>query len=119
MKRVVVALTLLGFLFGVVGSTQAQDFGYGGGYTTYPAGYGYPVQPVGQQEQYPILKKVLIGGALIGAGFLAGRLTAPKQPQYNYYPPQGPQYLPGQFGGGHGHNHGHNQGSHYYRQAHR
>lgn len=94
MKRLMLAMTLLGTTVGVQ-SASAQDYYYAGGY---PA--GYPTQ----QEQYPVLKKVLIGGALFGAGFLAGRVTAPKP---NYYPPvvqpyptnyRGPQHHHGHHG---------------------
>ena len=93
MKRLVATLALLGVLGSSLPQTQAQDY-YGG---------GYPVQ----QEQYPILKKVLVGGALFGAGFLAGRLTAPK-PHYGGYSYQGGYggnggYYPQQ---GHGNGHG-------------
>jgi hypothetical protein len=99
MKRLVATLALLGVLGTSLPQAQAQDW-YGGG--------GYPVQPV-SQEQYPVLKKVLIGGALFGVGFLAGRLTAPQQPQYPVY--QGPQ---GGFGGHHPHpGHGYGRSINY------
>jgi hypothetical protein len=94
MKRLVATLALMGVLGSSLPQAQAQDW-YGG---------GYPVQPA-SQEQYPILKRVLVGGALFGAGFLAGRLTAPK-PYQNYSYPQGGYggggYYPQQ-GNGHGH----------------
>ncbi|MGC3967212.1 MAG: hypothetical protein QM775_07535 [Pirellulales bacterium] len=111
-KIAVSGLTMLGLLVGSVAPSQAGpwgqvQYGYGNAYQAQyqPVGnYGYPVQPVGQDD-HPILKKVLVGGALVGLGFLAGRLTAPK-PQYNYYPTPVPQYPP--MGGprpGHGHHH--------------
>jgi hypothetical protein len=97
MKRLVATLALFGVLGSSLPQTQAQDW-YGG---------GYPVQPV-QQEQYPVLKRVLIGGALFGAGFLAGRLTAPKPQQYHGYPQggHGGGYYPQQGNGPH-HGNGH------------
>jgi hypothetical protein len=106
-KIAVSGLTILGLLIGSTATSQAGQWGqigYGAPRYAYQAqyqaaqyqpvgNYGYPVQPVGQDE-HPILKKVLIGGALVGIGFLAGRLTAP-QPQYNYYPqPKYPQFPP-------------------------
>jgi len=102
MKRLVATLALLGVFGSSVPQVQAQDY-YGGGY---PA----------QQEQYPVLKRVLIGGALFGAGFLTGRLTAPKPQQYPDY-----QYPQGGYGGGyyqqqgHGHGGGHGGGHGYGR----
>ena len=84
MKRIVALVTLVGALSAAV-PASAQDWGYGGGYPP-------------QQESHPVLKKVLIGGALVGIGFLAGRLTAPK-PQTSYYQPQSyPQVPPPQPG---------------------
>jgi len=95
MKRMILALMLFGTTVGVQ-SASAQDYYYAGGY---PGGY-----PVQQQDQYPVLKKVLIGGALFGAGFLAGRVTAP---QPNYYAPAVQPYPTNYRGHGHQHNHGH------------
>lgn len=116
-KVAVSGLTMLGLLVGSVAPSQAAPWDapvvqYGGGSYGYaaqyqPVGtYGYPVQPVGHQDEHPILKKVLIGGALVGIGFLAGRLTAPK-PQYHYnnYPPAGPQFRPSYGGSRSGHGH--------------
>lgn len=104
-KSGVLGLTILGLLASAVQPASAQGFGqpYGYGQQYQPVGnYGYPVQPAG--EQYPVLKKVLIGGVLVGAGFLAGRLTAPKPyPVYNNYPPARPQFQPSHNGGHHGH----------------
>jgi hypothetical protein len=93
MKRIILALTLLGTTIGVQ-SASAQGY-YGGGYPSYP---------VQQQSQYPVLKQVLIGGALVGAGFLIGRATAPKP---NYYPPVVQPYPTNYRGHGHHQNHGH------------
>jgi len=93
MKRLVATLALLGVLGTSLPQAQAGDW-YGG---------GYPVQ----QEQYPILKRVIVGGALFGAGFLAGRLTAPKPQPYQGYPQPHGGYYPQQ---GHGHGYGHGQG---------
>ena len=113
LKSGVLGLTMSGLLAGAVQPAGAQGFGqpYGGGYGQQyqqVGSYGYPVQPAG--DQYPILKKVLIGGVLVGAGFLAGRLTAPKPyPTYNNYPPVRPQFQPSfqpSFRGGH---HGHHR----------
>jgi hypothetical protein len=88
MKRLVATLALLGILGTSLPQAQAGDW-YGGGYPP--------------QEQYPILKKVLVGGALFGAGFLAGRLTAPKPQPYPAYPHPHGGYYPQQGGGHHGH----------------
>ena len=93
MKRIILALTLLSTTVVGASSASAQDYYYQGGYPV-----NYPVQ---QQSQYPVLKQVLIGGALVGAGFLIGRATAPKP---NYYPPVVQPY-PTNYGGHH-HNHG-------------
>lgn len=107
LKSGVLGLTMLGLLASAVQPASAQGFGqpygYGYGQQYQPVGnYGYPAQPAG--DQYPILKKVLIGGVLVGAGFLAGRLTAPKPyPVYNNYPPIAPQFQPSFNGGHHGH----------------
>lgn len=100
MKRAILALTLFTTAaLGVAPASAQQGYYYQGG--------GYPVNyPVQQQEQYPVLKKVLIGGALLGAGFLVGRATAP---QPNYYPPVVQPYPTNYRGHGHHHGHGHNQ----------
>ena len=71
MKRIVVTLVLLGIMGATVQPALAHDWGYA----------PYPYRP-GHQET-PVLQKVLVGGALIGLGFAAGRLTAPR-PQYDY-----------------------------------
>lgn len=101
MKRIVLTLMFVSSLVLGVQPAGAQDYYYNQG--GYPAGY-----PVQQQNGNPVLKKVLIGGALLGAGFLAGRLTAPK-PNYGYgnYPPVGNPY-PQNFNnhGHHAHHHG-------------
>lgn len=111
LKTGVLGLTMLGVLASAVQPAGAQGFGqpYGGnngyGQTYAPVGnYGsYPGQPTGLANN-PVLQKVLIGGALLGAGFLAGRLTAPRPyPTYNNYPPVQPQFQPSYNGGHHGH----------------
>jgi hypothetical protein len=91
MKRIVVALTLVGMLLGSTSSLQAGDWRYSN------AGNA-------PQQDHPILKKVLIGAGLVGVGYLIGRLTAPKPgPVYGQPPVQiGPQ--PGY---GHSWQHGH------------
>ncbi|MCE9603701.1 MAG: hypothetical protein K8U03_02235 [Planctomycetia bacterium] len=101
MKRIVLGLTLLSSFVVGVRPAAAQDYYQGG----YPVGY-----PVQQQQGNPILKKVLIGGAIFGVGYLAGRLTAP-QPNYGYgnYPPVGNQYPPNF--GNHGHHGPHHHGA--------
>jgi hypothetical protein len=89
MKRFVVGLTLLGMMFASTQSLVAGDWQYGN------AGYA----PVSQQQDHPILRKVLIGAGLVGVGFLAGRLTAPKPNSYYGYGQQPIQLNP-QYGGG-------------------
>lgn len=80
MKRVVAVVTMCSVLGGLAGSAQAQDWRYAGS----PAPY---------QQDHPVLRKVLVGGALFGIGFAAGRLTAPRQTTA-YYPPSFPQPIP-------------------------
>lgn len=93
MKRLAFALALMSSLAVGVRSAAAADGSY---QPAYPVGYPAPYQ----QNNQEILKKVLIGGALVGLGFLAGRLTAPKpyaQPgcvQPQYVPPPVPQFQP-------------------------
>lgn len=81
MKRIVVALTLVGLMLGSTPSLQAQDWRY--------SPVGYPTQ----EQGHPILKKVIIGAGLVGIGYLIGRTTAPKPgPVYTQPPIQyGPQ----------------------------
>lgn len=108
MKRFVLGLMLASSLVLGARPAAAQDYYYQQG--GYPGGY-----PVQQQQGNPVLKKVLIGGALLGAGFLAGRLTAP-QPNYGYgnYPPVVNPY-PRNHGHHHQahHQHGHQHGRPY------
>ncbi len=81
MKRIVLALAMLGTFGTSLQTARADDWYYAGG------PYGQPYYGAQYQQQgNPILKKVLIGGALIGAGFLAGRLTAPRPYAYGYAP---------------------------------
>jgi hypothetical protein len=73
-------------LVGSVAPASAQNYAY-----------GYPQQPYGYgtyNNDHPVLRNLLIGGALIGVGFAAGRLTAPRPYQYNY----GYQGAPGYYG---------------------
>lgn len=99
MKRIVTALTLAGLLLGSVPSVRAQDWAYA------PVGYPPP-----QQQDHPILKKVLIGAGLVGIGYLIGRATAPKpgpvytQPPIQYGPRPGAG-IPWQQGNGPQHHH--------------
>lgn len=84
MKRLAFALALMSSLAVGVRPVAAADWNY---QPAYPVGYPAPYQ----QNNQEVLKKVLIGGALVGLGFLAGRLTAPK-PNYGYgYAPSVPQ----------------------------
>ncbi|MBL8826996.1 MAG: hypothetical protein JNM18_08415, partial [Planctomycetaceae bacterium] len=84
MKRIVVALMLASVLVSGARPVAAGDWGY-------PAGpYGYP-----QQQDHPVLRKVLVGAGLIGIGVLIGRATAP-QPNYGHghHAPIQPQFQP-------------------------
>lgn len=84
-KKIVLTLTMLSVLFAGISPATAQDWSYQQG--------GYPA-PYQQQQRHEVLKKVLVGGALVGLGFLAGRLTAPK-PNYGYgHGGYGQQYQP-------------------------
>lgn len=80
MKKLIAVVTLWSVLGGAAVQASAQDWRYAGG----PAPY---------RQDYPVLKKLLIGGALVGIGFAAGRLTAPR-PTTTYYGPQVPQPVP-------------------------
>jgi len=92
------AIVCLGVLAACVQPAAAQQYYYS------PSSYPPP------QQDNPVLRKVLIGGALVGIGFLAGRLTAPQgdscgqpyHPGYGYQPPRG--YQPTHGGGYRGHN---------------
>ena len=99
MKRIILALTLVSTSVLGLKPAAAQDYYQGG----YPVQYQYPAQ----QQDNQVLKKVLIGGALLGAGFLAGRLTAPK-PNYGYgsYPPPVVKPYPTNYGHPHHAHHG-------------
>jgi hypothetical protein len=84
MKRLILALTLLGTTLTAVNPALANDWSYG---------HGYPPA----QRHNDVLKQVLIGGALVGIGYLAGRMTAPQNnygyaPNYGYQPQ--PQFQP-------------------------
>jgi len=108
MKRIILALTLVSTSVLGLKPAAAQDYYYQGGY---PVQYQYPAQ----QQDNQVLKKVLIGGALLGAGFLAGRLTAPR-PNYGYgnYPPPVVKPYPTNYGHPHhAHHGGHHHGRHY------
>lgn len=93
MQRFAFAFALLSSLAVGVRPAAAGDGNYR---PAYPVGYPAPYQ----QNDHEVLKKVLIGGALVGLGFLAGRLTAPKphvQPysvQPQFVPQYGPQFSP-------------------------
>jgi len=79
MKRAAIStVTMFSLLFAAAAPVSAGDWHHQAGY---PAPY-----PQSNQRQ-DVLKQVVVGGALIGLGFLAGRLTAP-QPQYQ------PQFVP-------------------------
>lgn len=105
-RRVVTTLTILSTLSAGIRPVSAQDWSYA---PAAPVGYPAPYQ----SNNHDVLKKVLVGGVLVGLGFLAGRLTAPR-PNYGYgynYAPQGPQIQPpfgqpafyGSYHGPHGH----------------
>lgn len=83
MKRAILTLAVLSSSFFAAQPAGAQSFGgYGYGY---PAPYGAPAP-----EQYPVLKRVLIGAGIFGLGFVAGRATVPQygiqQPNYGARP---------------------------------
>ncbi|MCE9533410.1 MAG: hypothetical protein K8T89_20140 [Planctomycetes bacterium] len=105
MRRVVVLVTVCSLFLAMSQPIWAQDFGpYGSPQTFAQPQYGVPVQygapaiPV-QTEQYPILKRLLIGAGILGAGYALGRATAPQYgPSYNVVQPpqiQGPVFRPG------------------------
>lgn len=83
MKRLVLALTLAATTITGLRPAMAGDY--------YPNNYGYPYsqapcapQPYPAQQSAPILQKLIIGGILVGVGFAAGRLTAPRPQPYGY-----------------------------------
>lgn len=82
MKRLVLALTLAATTLTGLRPAAAGDY--------YPS-YGYPYppapcapQPYPAQQGAPILQKLIVGGILVGIGFAAGRLTAPRPQPYGY-----------------------------------
>ncbi len=81
MKRIMrvatVAVLMLAMVVGSVSPASAQGYYYP---AAQPANYGYGYG----SNDHPILRNVLIGGALIGVGFAAGRLTAPQPYAYGY-----------------------------------
>ena len=87
MKRLVLILTLAATTITGLRPAMAGDYYpnyYGGGYPQPCAPQPYPVQ-----QGTPILQKLIVGGILVGVGFAAGRLTAPKPQPYGYgYAPQ-------------------------------
>lgn len=49
-------------------------------------GYAYPPPYPPPAEEYPLLRKLLVGGVLVGVGYALGRATAPQpQPYYAGY----------------------------------
>lgn len=95
MRRALMVLTLSLGMLAAANSASAQFYGA----APYPEPYG--PAPYGAQEQYPVLKRLLIGAGIFGLGFVTGRATAPKYDDYGYgYDPgfRGPVHRPS-FGG--------------------
>jgi hypothetical protein len=107
MTRLVVGVTLCAILLGSVSPAMAGDpyWNYSNR-AAYPAPVYYP-QPAPAAQERPLLKKLLIGGALVGIGFAAGRLTAPKPYQYDIGYPVHSGYRPPRYPVHSVHNHGH------------
>jgi hypothetical protein len=86
MKRIMrvatVAVLMLALVVGSVSPASAQGYYYPAAQPT-NNGYGYGGYGYGSND-HPILRNVLIGGALVGLGFAAGRLTAPAPYAYGY-----------------------------------
>ena len=98
MTRFVVGLTMAAIL--LVGLSPAMGADRTWNYTSR---VGYPVQPYYSEpspakparQERPLLKKILIGGALVGIGFAAGRITAPRpDPYYSGYSGYQPRHYP-------------------------
>ncbi len=98
MKRFVLALTLAATTINGLRPALAGDY-----YPNYGGGYPYSSQPCAPQpypaqQGTPILQKLIVGGILVGVGFAAGRLTAPRPQPYGYgyapqpYPAQAPAF---------------------------
>jgi hypothetical protein len=105
MTRFVVGLTLAAILLAGISPTMGADR-----YWNYTSRVGYPAQPyypepAPARQERPLLKKLLIGGALVGIGFAAGRLTAPKpDPYHSGYSGYQPRHYPTHHSA---YNHGH------------
>jgi hypothetical protein len=94
MRMATVAVLVIVMLAGSVSPASAGDYYYAP-YSAANYGYGN-YAPGYTNNDHPFLRNLAIGAGLVGVGFLAGRLTAPRPYSYGYGPSYG--YAPNNYG---------------------